>query len=233
MRIGILQAGHAPEPIRPEHGDFDAMFARLLAGHGFDFASFDVENMEFPDDPEACDGWLVTGSRHGAYEDHPFIPPLEDFLRACVAADRPLVGICFGHQIIAQALGGTVEKFLGGWAVGKRSYDTRDGTLRLNAWHQDQVTRVPEGAEVLGGNDFCRNAVLAYGRAAWTIQPHPEFGDALIGAYVAQKRPEGTYPDDLLDAAEADAARAEGTDAARVAAAIAAFLHRRETHAAL
>ena len=233
MRIGILQAGHAPDPLQPEYGDFDDMFARLLDGHGFEFTAYDVEHMAFPDGPEACDGWLITGSRHGAYEDHPFIPPLEDFIRACVAADRPVAGICFGHQIVAQALGGRVEKFAGGWAIGRQDYETAGGPLVLNAWHQDQVVERPEGAEVLGGNAFCENAILGYGRRAWTIQPHPEFGEPLIGAYVAQKRPEGTYPDALLDRAEAVAAEREGTDAARVARAIAAFLKDRETHAAL
>ena len=233
MRIGILQAGHVPDVLRPGLDDYDAMFADLLAAEGFAFAAFDVERMVFPDGPEACDGWLITGSRHGAYEDHPFIPPLEAFVRACVAADRPVVGICFGHQIVAQALGGRVEKFAGGWSLGARTYHTDAGPLRLNAWHQDQVVALPPGAEVLGRSDFCANAVLAYGRAAWTIQPHPEFSHEVVRGLVRARRGTGTYPDDLMDAAEATAHDGAPSDAPRVARAIGRFLRTREAHAAL
>ena len=67
----------------------------------------------FPEGIHDADGWLITGSRHGAYEDHPWIPPLEEFIRDAYAAQVPLVGICFGHQIIAQAMGGKVEKYQG------------------------------------------------------------------------------------------------------------------------
>ena len=233
MRIGILQAGHVPEAQRPVHGDYDAMFERLLAGRGLDFAAWDVEGMAFPEAPEVCDGWLVTGSRHGVYEDHPFIPPLEDFVRACVAADRPVVGICFGHQIVAQALGGRVEKFAGGWSVGRRSYDAPGGPLALNAWHQDQVVEAPEGAVAVASNDHCHNAVLAYDRRAWTIQPHPEFSDALVADFVAARQGTGTYPEALMERAARDAARGAPADAGRVADAIARFLHDRDALHAL
>ncbi|UWQ22756.1 type 1 glutamine amidotransferase [Jannaschia sp. W003] len=233
MRIGILEAGHAPDAVQPQHGDFAQMFERLLAGQGFAFQRYDVEGMELPAGPTECDGWLITGSKHGAYEDHPFIPPLEALIRGVVEADVPVVGICFGHQIVAQALGGRVEKVAHGWAIGKQTYETRDGPLRLNAWHQDQVVELPEGAEVLGGNAHCPTAFLGYGRAAWTTQPHPEFGDALIGAYVDARAGTGTYPDELMDAARRTAAAGEGTDAPRVARAIAAFFRDRSLHAAL
>ena len=147
MKIGILQTGHSPPELIGENGNYGSLFVNLLDGQGFDFEIFDVLNMSFPSGPEVCDGWLITGSRHGAYEDLPFIAPLEDLIRAIIAADKPLVGICFGHQIIAQALGGTVEKFDGGWAVGRQTYAWMGEDVALNAWHQDQVTTLPEGAE--------------------------------------------------------------------------------------
>ncbi|PKP84422.1 MAG: glutamine amidotransferase, partial [Alphaproteobacteria bacterium HGW-Alphaproteobacteria-2] len=144
MKIGILQTGHAPDELIAEHGDYPAQFRRLLAGHGFEFDDYAVVDGEFPADIHAADGWLITGSRHGVYEDHPWIPPLEEFIRRAYVEHVPLAGICFGHQIIAQALGGKAEKFAGGWAVGPQTYRLAGGgEITLNAWHQDQVTRRP------------------------------------------------------------------------------------------
>ncbi|WP_349361126.1 type 1 glutamine amidotransferase [Stappia sp.] len=180
MHIGILQTGRAPEELRAEHGDYDAMFRRLLDGFGFTFTTWAVLDGELPDDITAADGHLITGSRHGVYEDHPWIPGLEDFLRRAYAARVPLVGICFGHQILAQALGGHVEKFQGGWSVGPETYKSDDGARTLIAWHQDQVIRPPEGAETIASTPFCRHAALRYGDTALSFQPHPEFTPAFF-----------------------------------------------------
>ncbi|MTH64786.1 type 1 glutamine amidotransferase [Paracoccus shanxieyensis] len=197
MRIGILKCGQSPDTIRGELGDYDTMFERLLAGRGFDFTSYHVEAMEFPASVHDAQGWLLTGSRHGAYEDHAFIPPLEAFIRDAYAAHVPMVGICFGHQIIAQALGGKVEKYAGGWSVGAQDYDFGGQHITLNAWHQDQVTRRPEGAQIAATNGFCENAALVYDDRALTVQAHPEFGDDFIQGLI-DTRAKGVVPDDLL-----------------------------------
>jgi GMP synthase (glutamine-hydrolysing) len=197
MKIGILQTGHAPEELLPDRGDYDVHFRRLLAGHGFDFTTYNVVDMQFPDAISDCDGWLITGSKHGAYEDHPFIPPLEALIRDIFAADLPLVGICFGHQIIAQAMGGKVEKFAKGWAVGRHEYDWDGAPVALNAWHQDQVTQRPENTRIVASNHFCENAALIYDKRAFTIQPHPEF-DAILIEGLAHHRGPGVVPDEQL-----------------------------------
>lgn len=158
--------------------------------------------MEFPKDVHECDGWLITGSRHGAYEDHPFIRPLEDFIRKAFAEQVPVVGICFGHQIIAQALGGKVEKFRGGWAVGPQDYDFGTEKVNLNAWHQDQVVERPAAAEVVGSNAFCENAALLYGDRAFTVQAHPEYGNDFIDGLM-RTRGKGLVPDALMEDARA------------------------------
>jgi len=220
MQIGILQTGHAPERLLAAHGDYPDMFVRLLAGHGFDFATYNVEEMEFPASVHDVDGWLITGSKHGVYEDHPFIAPLEEFIRQAYAEDVPLVGICFGHQIIAQALGGQVEKFAGGWSVGPKTYQVEGCDYVLNAWHQDQVTVPPESARTVGESEFCAHAALIYGNRAYSVQPHPEYGRGFIEGLMTYRAP-GVVPEDRL--ADARARLDAETDSAAMADRIARF----------
>ena len=196
MLIGILQTGLAPDALKDDLGDYPDMFARLLKGHGFTFRTFRVVEGEFPAAATDCDGWLITGSRHGTYEDHPWIAPLERFIRASFAAHVPMVGVCFGHQIIAQAMGGKVERHDAGWAVGATDYDFGDQRLRLNAWHRDQVTRVPAGAKVVASNEFCANAALLYDHA-FTVQAHPEFRPEFIDGLI-KTRGKGLVPDQVM-----------------------------------
>lgn len=189
MKIGILQTGRSPEDLRDGFGDYDAFFRRLLAGEGFDFVTYAVLDGELPASPQDADGWLVTGSRHSVYEGLPWIAPLENFLRAAYAASIPIVGICFGHQILAQALGGKVEKFSGGWSVGAVPYTDADGHCdTLLAWHQDQVVTQPEEAEVTLTADTCQFAGLRYGDKAITFQPHPEFTPDFLTELVEARR---------------------------------------------
>lgn len=226
MHIGILQTGHAPDGLRARVGDYSDLFQRLLDGNGFTFDTYDVVDGVFPEGPDAADGWLITGSRHGAYENHPWLPPLEELIRAIDAGRVPLIGVCFGHQIIAQALGGKVEKFAGGWSVGRTVYDTMDGRIALNAWHQDQVVARPAGARVLASSPFCENAILAYGEHIWTVQPHPEF-DADFIAGLIDERGDAISPPVLLDKARDHLDRPLGTDV--MAAKMAEFFRKART----
>jgi GMP synthase-like glutamine amidotransferase len=224
MQIGILQTGHAPEQLLARHGDYDDMFVRLLQGRGFSFRTYDVERMDFPASVHEADGWLITGSKHGVYEDHAFIPPLEEFIRAAYAEGVPIVGICFGHQIIAQALGGHVEKFAGGWSVGPKAYRIEGRDYTLNAWHQDQVIDPPAEAQTVGHSDFCAHAALVYGDRAFSIQPHPEYGRDFIDGLMTYRAP-GVVPGDRL--ADARARLDADTDSALMADRIARFFTER------
>ena len=125
MRIGILRAGRVNPKIVGRFGEYPRMAESLIQPKGdeFTFEYWPVTEGGIPDNPSRCDGWLVTGSRHGVYDDLPWIAPTGAFLRNAIEADRPVLGICFGHQLLAHALGGRVEKSDRGWGIGVQEYN--------------------------------------------------------------------------------------------------------------
>ncbi len=178
-RLGILICGHSPDAVVDAFGRYDKAFAKLLGPNTYEYKPYFPVDNEFPASVEEADAWLLTGSKHGVYDDLPWIAPLEAFVREIYAAHLPMVGICFGHQLMAQALGGQVEKYSGGWIAGTQCYQFNDNTslnnVVLNAWHQDQITKKPENARVLASSDECQYAVLEYRSNTVSLQPHPEF----------------------------------------------------------
>ncbi|WP_226898214.1 type 1 glutamine amidotransferase [Mangrovicoccus algicola] len=224
-RIGILKCGHVAESIETAHGTYTEWFRDFLGPQGFDMPVWAVVDGEFPDSVEACDGWLVTGSPLGAYEDHAFIPRLEAFLREIRAAGRPLVGICFGHQIIAQAFGGRVIRHPGGIKIGRQSYEVEGlGRLALNAWHGDQVVEVPEGAEIIATGEDVPVGAMRIGDRVLTLQTHPEMTNACLLGLVDLRRDTGIFAPGQVEAAEA--AADEPVDSARAAEWIGDFYRR-------
>lgn len=191
MNIGILAAGISPQELRERHGTYADMSAALFTQHGYDyqFEVFDVREEHFPASIEGFDGWLITGSKANVYENLPWMQRLKALIIKINDARIPLLGICFGHQIIAEAFGGKVEAYQGGWGLGVNQYrilpvsglsDTPDtpSTLTLHAVHQDQVVEKPALANVFARSPFCPYAGLLYGKNVLTVQAHPEFSTA-------------------------------------------------------
>jgi GMP synthase-like glutamine amidotransferase len=187
LRAGLLVVGHVDERSVHIAGDYPELFTALLAPHEIDVVPYAVDRGELPASLAECDGWLCSPSRSSVYDDSAWIAGVEGTLRAIVADDVPFVGICFGHQLLAQALGGRVERAAGGWGVGVQEYEllepmpAGDGhrTCALIASHQDQVVDVPSELRVTARSDYCPVAGLAAGDRVWTVQGHPEFVPAL------------------------------------------------------
>ena len=217
MKVGILETGEVHQDLLEKHGDYPRMFAEMLGAVDptLEFLTVRVVAGEALPDPRDADAWLITGSRHGVYDDLPWIGPLKDFVRASRAARVPMVGICFGHQILAEALGGRAVKSDKGWGLGVQSYEivTKPSWMAdmpdrfaVRALHQDQIVALPEDATVLARSPHCEYAAVAYGDPeapdAITLQPHPEYGSEFFDALLTLRA--GTViPMDVADAARA------------------------------
>jgi GMP synthase-like glutamine amidotransferase len=200
MKIGILKADSVLEQFQPEFGDYPDMFvARLAAQAGPDvaFITYDVEHLEYPANIDECAGYIITGSKMSVYDNEAWIRRLEDFVRQLDQAKKPLIGVCFGHQLVAQALGGKAEAAAIGWGVGVHTnhivsaqhyMQPRLAEARVLVSHKDQVTRLPPGAEQLATSDFCPNSMFQVGNHILCIQGHPEFIKAYSESLMNMRR---------------------------------------------
>jgi GMP synthase-like glutamine amidotransferase len=193
MKVAILETGRPPGSLEEQFGSYAAMFARML-GPDFETESYDVEAGELPNDPNAHGAYLITGSPAGVYEPLPWIAPLCSFIRAADQAN--MVGVCFGHQVMTEALGGHVEKSDKGWGAGLHRYDIvrpepwMDGasSVAIPASHQDQVVVQPPKTAVVAQSTFTPFAGLAWtDRPAISFQFHPEFAPEYAKALIEKR----------------------------------------------
>ena len=215
MKLTILETGLPPQGIRDDWPRYPAMFAELIRPHYPELTFENVAVSEGESFPaiETVDAVLVTGSAAGVYEEHDWLAPLFDFIRDAASTGIPQIGVCFGHQAIAAALGARVEKSDKGWGIGRHVYDVEHrpawmtglegATFSLGVSHQDQVVSLPEGARVVARSDFTPFAALDYGHVpAISFQGHPEFSSGFCCALYNVRRGTAFGPERVDEACD-------------------------------
>lgn len=186
MKIGILNADAVKPEFAAEYGEYPDMFARLLLAvdPATQFVSYEVVNGEYPADIDEVDAYLITGSKLSVYDDVGWIKELMDFVRKLHDAKKKLIGICFGHQLVAHALGGKTEQAEQGWCVGvhraqltgaAEAYGSADTEFQILSNHKDQVTEMAEGAKLLASTEACPISMTQVESHILTFQGHAEF----------------------------------------------------------
>ena len=224
MKLAILETGRPPGDLSSRFGNYPAMIEKML-GPEFEYEVFDVAAGQLPPASDGHDAYLITGSPAGVYDPLPWIADLLDFIRS--ASDQKMVGICFGHQAMAQALGGQVEKSDKGWGIGLHRYEVEQiapwiagaAEIAVPVSHQDQVTRQPPNTQILASSEFTPYASLAWtDRPAISFQFHPEFEPDYAKALIAERHDRLPNPDGAIASLD------QPDDRARVAEWIRRFL---------
>ncbi|MDP5255180.1 MULTISPECIES: gamma-glutamyl-gamma-aminobutyrate hydrolase family protein [unclassified Vibrio] len=208
MKIGIIITGWVEPELARDFGEYADMIESTLAPAGqFEFECYQAINQQLPPTLHTCQGYIITGSVQDAFGDQAWIHALMAWIVDCEQAKVPLVGLCFGHQIICRALGGHVERSQHGWGLGvsQNRYLASaqatasnalpaqgvndNNTLNILSCHQDQVTEIPQGFEVLAASDFCPYYFLRKDQHVLTIQGHPEFSLDFMAQVLELKKP--------------------------------------------
>ncbi len=203
VRFSVLKAGTALPKTKERLGDYGELFVDTFSEPGQAWDIHDVEHGEFPEEPSAYDGFVITGSRASVYENLPWIRSLERLIRWIHELELPLVGICFGHQVVAKALGGEVRPNEQGWTIGVREvFPTPSGEadapfrgapnrLRILKSHQDTVVALPPGAVHLVTSDSIRHEMFAVGQSVLCLQGHPEFDHETVQEIIEELKGRG------------------------------------------
>jgi GMP synthase-like glutamine amidotransferase len=195
MTIGLLLCDRVREKYRTEHGEYSEMYHNFLPD--FQFIDYQCFEGEIPDDPNSCDAWMATGSLHSVYDDIQWIKELQGFIRKIADSKSKYVGVCFGHQLLGESMGGKVKKADAGWCVGVHTFpilkkatwmqpDSEEYNLLMMC--QDQVVKLPENSIVYAGTDYCPVGMFTVGSNMLGIQGHPEFSKSYDKALMIDRR---------------------------------------------
>lgn len=239
ISLGILRTDIVAEPFRKIYGSYHEMFITLFEAEDptLTFKYYDVINGEYPADIDECEAYLITGSKCDSFADDDWIVQLRDYVKVLAAKRKKLIGICFGHQLIAHALGGLAGRCDKGWGVGVHSNQVVAGldlpwltalnpndnqpSFKLLVTHQDQILKLPDDATLLAGNDFCAYGAYFIGQHILCFQGHPEFSKGYARGVMEARQ-------DLIEANCYQTAMdsfAQDTDHQRVARWILGFIH--------
>ncbi len=230
-KLGILLCDDTYPEIQQRHGAHETSFLKMFESIGYAPQDYDIWRChadELPASAADADIWIVSGSKWSVYDNESWIFNLKEFIRQIDKTDKKILGICFGHQVIHEALGGKVEKCPKGWGLGaypvklNQSFCdlNKDEEIRILAMHQDQVFRTAEEFEVIASSDFCPNAMTTKQNKILTLQAHPEFYGELFNMICERIRPK--VGDDIVNNAIANSNRPD--DRQRVRKVIKNFL---------
>lgn len=186
QRICILETDHLRPQLADQYKGYGHMFQQLFSKQPIeaDFEVYNVVNGEYPPEDRRYDAYLITGSKADSFGSDPWILTLRDYVRGLYERGEKLLGVCFGHQLLALILGGYTERAEQGWGIGVHRYqitskpswmEPAGETLDMLIYHQDQVTRLPENATLIATSEFCPNAAYHIGDQVLCFQGHPEF----------------------------------------------------------
>ncbi|MDG1474516.1 MAG: GMP synthase, partial [Porticoccaceae bacterium] len=194
LRIGILRTDDVRPELAEEFGEYPEMFESLFLSANqtrpvnkkleMVFTTYLSNQGELPKDIDEQDAYLITGSKTGVYDEVPWIQPLSQFVQRCHQNEKKLIGICFGHQLVAHALGGLAAKADQGWKIGvieaffnpnSHAKFSSEGSFQLLYSHQDQVIEPATGSLVVASTPECPVAMTTLGNHILTFQGHPEF----------------------------------------------------------
>lgn len=199
MKLGVLLCDHVQPALQESYGDYQDMFANILSqcDSSIEVLYFDVVSGQFPEDINVCDAYMTSGSKASVNDNLPWVNTLERFVWQMFLVNKAFVGICFGHQMIAKALGGKVACSDKGWGIGiattivhahKQWMLPKQNQIKLIVSHQEQVCQLPPETQVLMGNDFCPYAMIKVGEHFLGLQGHPEFTPAYSKALMKGRK---------------------------------------------
>ncbi|MEM9921842.1 MAG: amidotransferase [Bacteroidota bacterium] len=194
MTLGLLICDRVAPEFLDTHGDYPAMFESLF--ESLDCRTYFVCDGHFPESPQVCDAWLISGSRRSVYEEVEWIQRLKSFVQLIHQSGKKCIGVCFGHQMLAEALGGKVEKAAVGWCIGVHAFELHSSTAWLKAAHspirllmmcQDQVIQLPPDSRVLASAADCPVGMFLVSERMLGLQAHPEFSKAYTRALMESR----------------------------------------------